>query len=172
MSDQLNDTPDGFSVLRADLDRLAEDAESLAKSFDRGSALAREEVVGAELLASREVVAQLGVAWETMAQLGDLYARQARYLVEDNVATFGKLLDGSAQGRFVEVLGEHCQRRLGHLGEGVDESIEVLSRQSEAASSALEMLWAPFVAVVRRDWQGQRSNRRRNANIGTAGGTG
>lgn len=145
------------------LERLTEDAEDLARRLDRGSSLAREEAVGAELLASRELIAQFGLAWETATELGDLYVRQVRYLVEDNVATLGKLADGSAQGRLADVVADHVERRLGHLGEGLNHGIEVLSKQSESACAALQAMWAPFFAVVRQDWNQQRQTRTRSA---------
>lgn len=145
---------------RHDFDRLSEEAEALVESLDERSHLAQEEVVGAELLASRELVAGLGLAWETATQLGDIYARQARYLVEDNVATLTSLLDGSARGRGLEVIGRHLERRMGHVAEGVDQGIDLLSRHNESAWTALQTLWAPFLAVVRQDWASQRQRDR------------
>ncbi len=158
--------PHAQSGFGQELERLTEDAEDLARSLERRTSLAREEAVGAELLASRELIAQFGLAWETAAELGDLYVRQLRYLIEDNVATLGKLVDGSAQGRLAEVVGEHCERRIGHVGEGINHGIEVMSKQSESARAALQAMWAPFFAVVRQDWSQQRRNREGGAATG------
>lgn len=147
---------DRLATLRRNLDRLTDEAESLAGSVERESRLVSEETVGAELLATRDLVANFGIAWDAAEQLGSVYARQARYLVDDHAATLKSLMEGASQ-RPLELLGAHLERRFEHLTEGMNEGLDIVSTQTGRACEALLQLWAPFVAVVRQDWSSQRS---------------
>jgi hypothetical protein len=151
---------DRLDVLRRNLDQLTEEAEALADNLERDRHLAGEEAVGAELLATRDLVANLGIALDTATGLADVYARQMRHLFEDYAATWSSLSGGQSPAQPLTVLSEHLTRRVEHVTEGVNESIELVSTQSERAWEALYRLWAPFAAVVRQDWSGpQRRGR-------------
>ena len=144
---------DRLETLQRNLDRLTREAEDLAGSLEHDRRLAGEEVVGAELLATRDLVAHLGIAWETLEGFGTLYARQARLLADDYADTWKALTREGGAGNVPEVIGAHLQRRVEHVTAGVNESIELLSSQTERACDALIRLWAPFTAVVRQDWR-------------------
>ena len=144
-----------LSAFRKDLDRLAREAEALTESLGADSRLAREEAVGAEILATRDLMTHLGIVWDTVEQLGDLAGRQARLFVEDYLTTMSILLDGTAREQGA-VLGAHVERRLTHIAQGLDQSIEVLSTQSQKACDSLFRIWSPFFSVVRQDWTRQR----------------
>lgn len=142
--------------LRRDLDRLTRDAEELAESLGDESRLAGEETLGAELLAGREVSAQAGILWETAEQLGDLYLRQARLFANDHTATLRSLLDRSRRQSVTTVIGHHLDRRLRHNLDALAQGIDIMSTQSERTCQSISNLWAPFLAVVRRDWTERR----------------
>jgi hypothetical protein len=146
-----------LSAFRKDIDRLAREVEALSGSFDAEARLAGEEVVGAELLATRDLVAHLSILWETAEQMGDLYARQFRYWVDDNAETLSALVSGAVLRDGGTVLGNHLERRITHLGEGMTQSAELLISQSAKASETLFTLWKPFLAVLRADWAGRRN---------------
>jgi len=150
---------DRLDTLRRNLDRLTEEAEELADSFERDRRLAGEEAVGAELLATRDLVAHLGIALDTATGLADVQARQLRLLLEDYAATWSSLQGNGGAPEPFSVLNDHVSRRLEHVTEGVNESIELISTQSERAWEALYRLWAPFAAVVRQDWSGPQRRR-------------
>jgi hypothetical protein len=135
-----------LSALHRDLDRLTEEAESLAGSVE-------EEVVGAEILATRDLVANVGIVWETLEQFADIHARQARYLVEDHLQTWHGLLDGSSRETPHDVVGEHVERRVRHLAEGLEQGVQVMAHQTERTFDMLTRIWSPFLAVVRQDWR-------------------
>lgn len=148
---RLADTRHGFS-------RLSHEAEELAHSLEGESRLAGEEAVGAELLATRDLVAHLGIAWDTAEQLGDIYVRQLRLLADDFRTTAAQLLPGEQRPPLRQVISAHLDRRLRHTGEGLEQGIEVCSRQSARACGSLLELWAPFLAVVRSDWTQRRDD--------------
>jgi len=143
-------------TLRRDLDRLTREAEELAKSLQGQSRLTGEEALGAELLAGRELTAQAGIIWETAEQLGDLCLRQARLFAEDHTATLRSLLDTSARHSLQSVVGRHLERRLRHNLDGLEHFIGIMSTQSQRTCRSVIHLWAPFLAVVRRDWAERR----------------
>ncbi|MDZ7669008.1 MAG: hypothetical protein U5Q16_06130 [Gammaproteobacteria bacterium] len=145
-----------LQALRRDLDRLTQEAEELAESVQGESRLAGEETLGAELLAGRELTAQAGILWETAEQLGELCLRQTRLFAEDHTATFRSLLDDSARHSLQTVIGRHLERRLRHNLTGLEQGIDILSTQSERTCQSVIHLWAPFLAVVRRDWAERR----------------
>ncbi|MFU8816651.1 MAG: hypothetical protein ACNA7W_14980 [Pseudomonadales bacterium] len=145
-----------LSAFKKDLDRLAREVDELSGSMQAETRLAGEEAMGAELLASRELVAQLGILWDTAERFGDLYARQLRYCVADHASTWSALLGGAARGDAPAIIGEHVERRVIHLAEGVQQSAQLLSGQSAKASQTLYNLWKPFLAVLRQDWAGRR----------------
>lgn len=121
----------------------------------RGERIAGEEAVGAELLATRDLIAHVGIAWDTAEQMGDLAARQARYLLDDYLtcaAAMAGRSDGDPAEQRRRAFENHIERRVGHVVEGVEQTIELLSTQSERAWDALFQLWSPFLAVVRQDW--------------------
>jgi len=145
---------DRLEILRRNLEQLTREAEELADTFEHDRHLAGEEAVGAELLATRDLVAHLGIALDTATGLADVYARQVRHLFEDCAATWSSLSGGQGSPQPLSALNDHLSRRVEHVTEGVNESIEVVSTQSERAREALHRLWAPFAAVVRQDWSG------------------
>jgi hypothetical protein len=148
--------------LHHELDRLTHEVEELAASLDGETRLARrlagEEAVGAELLATRDLVAHLGIAWDTAEQLGDIYVRQLRLLMDDYRTTAAALLSSEGLAPLPQVVNAHLDRRLRHAGEGLEQGIEVFSRQSAKACGSLLELWAPFLAVVRSDWMQRRGS--------------
>ena len=146
------------STFRQDPQDVGRQAEDLIRSFEADSRLAREEVVGAELLFGRDLVANIGILWDTAEQLGDLCARQARHLVEDHLATLTTLASSRPE-QVPAVLSRHFERRLRHVGQGWAQGAHLLAAQSEKAGETLLRFWAPFAAVVRQDWSG-RGNRR------------
>lgn len=145
-----------LQALRHNLDRLRREAEELAESLQGESRLAGEESLGAELLAGREMSAQAGILWETAEQLGDLCLRQARLFAEDHTATFRCLLDDSSRHSFQTMVGRHVERRLRHNLDGVAQGIDIMAAQSERTCQSIINLWAPFLAVVRKDWAERR----------------
>lgn len=154
---------DRLEVLRRNLEQLTREAEALAGNLERDRHLAGEEAVGAELLATRDLVAHLGIALDTATGLADVYARQLRHLFEDYATTWSSLSGGQSPAQPLSVLNDHLTRRVEHVTAGVNESIELVSAQSERAWEALYRLWAPFAAVVRQDWSGpQRRGARRH----------
>lgn len=140
--------------LRRDLDRLTREADELADTLQQESRLAREESVGAEILATRDLVAHFGILWDTVDQLGNLAGRQARHFALDYAATLSELTRPA--GGAGTAVGNHLDRRLTHIAEGFGEALEVMSRQSEKACGAAFALWSPFFSVVRQDWTGRR----------------
>lgn len=144
------------SAFHKDLDRLAREVGKVRTE----SRLAGEEAMGAELLATRDLVAHLGIAWETAEQLGDIASRQAQHFAEDHLKTLSQWLDGTAVRDPGTALGRHLERRLTHLTEGLQQSIEVASVQSEKTWQAMLTLWSPFFSVLRQDWAGQRARSR------------
>jgi hypothetical protein len=153
MSEDTQATPSAF---RKDLSRLAREVEDLSASLKAESRLAREEAIGAELLASRDLVGQLGNLLEAAEQLGDLYVQQLRYWVDDHAATLSALVAGGSADSGRCVIGQHFERRMAHVTEGLAISARVLARQSTASSHTLFHLWKPFLDVMSRDWSGQR----------------
>jgi hypothetical protein len=147
--------------MRDNLDRLTHEAEELAQSLEDESQLAGEEAVGAELLMTRDLVAHLGIAWDTAEQLGDIYVRQLRLLADDYRITAVALLPGERRAPLRQVVSAHVDRRLRHASEGLEQGIEVFSRQTARACGSLLELWAPFLAVVRSDWSQPRGGPRR-----------
>jgi hypothetical protein len=150
------DTQAHLSAFRKDLSRLARELEDLSASLKAESRLAREEAIGAELLASRDLVGQLGSVWEAAEQLGDLYVQQVRYWVEDHAATLSAAVAGGSADNARCLLGQHIERRIAHVTEGLTVSARLLAGQSATTSRTLFRLWKPFLDVMSRDWAGQR----------------
>jgi hypothetical protein len=115
-------------------------------------ALARDEIVAAELLASRETVAELGILWETVDRLGRLQTRLAGQCVADHLTTLSNIGRATSATGAVAVLADHVDRRVRHLLTGLDQTVTVLSDQSQKTADAAVQVWAPFLAVLRRDW--------------------
>lgn len=117
-------------------------------------ALAGEEVATAEFLATEGALEWLGVLLEDSQDWAALGIRQWRYLLEDHLHS----VEDGLRARSLEDLADlprmHLQRRMSHLGEGFSASQDLIRRSAARSLDPLRSVWAPFLAMVRRDHRG------------------
>lgn len=126
-------------------------SERLLDDLQQQVSLTRDEVLTAEFLATEGVLEWFGALVEDSQDWAALGVRQWRYLVEDHLQT----LEASVRARTLEDLVDlprvHLQRRMSHLGEGLDGGRRLAQRSARRALEPLSSVWSPFLQMVRRD---------------------
>ncbi len=125
--------------------------EGLLDDIQQRVTLTRDEVLTAEFLATEGMLEWFGALIEDSQDWAALGVRQWRYLVEDNLQT----LEAGVRARTLEDLAElprvHLQRRMNHLGEGLEGGRKLAERSVRRALEPLASVWSPFLQMVRRD---------------------
>ncbi len=125
--------------------------EGLLDDIQQQVTLTRDEVLTAEFLATEGMLEWFGALIEDSQDWAALGVRQWRYLVEDNLQT----LEAGVRARTLEDLAElprvHLQRRMNHLGEGLEGGRKLAERSVRRALEPLASVWSPFLQMVRRD---------------------
>ncbi|TVS16809.1 MAG: hypothetical protein EA417_09170 [Gammaproteobacteria bacterium] len=113
--------------------------------------LAGEEVATAEFLAIEGMLEWFGAVVENSQDWAALGVRQWRYLIEDHLHTF----EATVRARTLEELADlprtHLQRRMSHIGEGLDGGRSLAERSMRRALEPMQNVWTPFLEMVRRD---------------------
>lgn len=122
----------------------------LAENLNKDLRLVGEEAVGAEILLAKEMIENIGIFLVTLERLDDILLKQVRWFFEDYTSAYKCL----AQTRdFTEVVADHCQRRLAHVADGLQEASQAATQGISLFEQELFGLWKPFFAVIDRDWK-------------------
>jgi phasin protein len=151
--------------LNQDLARLEEDVRKLARDSQRitvdigqqAAQTAREEIVAAEFIATEETLENTGNVLETLATLRDIQQESLRTLIDDHRQSWQALADVRSPLDLVQLGFEHWRRRSSHIALELNQVVDLIATSSRQMTASMFQVWRPFVDLVRRDWQGQRS---------------
>jgi len=143
--------------LEEDVRKLARDSQRITVDIGKQTQTAREEIVAAEFIATKETLKNTSSALETLATLRDIQQESLRVLIDDHRQSWYALADVRSPLDLVQLGFEHWRRRSSHIALELNQVVDLLATSSRQMTTSMLQVWKPFLDLVRRDWQGQRS---------------
>ena len=143
--------------LEEDVRKLARDSQRITVDLGQQAKTAREEVVAAEFIATEGAIENTGNVLETLAALRDLQQESLRVLIDDHRQSWQALADVRSPLDLVQVGFEHWKRRASHVALELNQVVDLIASSGRQMAASMVQVWKPFVGLLRRDWEGDRS---------------
>ena len=146
-----------LAQLEEDVRKLARDSQRITVDIGKRAKAAREDVVAAEFIATEEALENTGSMLETLAALRDIQQESLRMLIDDHRQSWQALADVRSPLDLVQLGFEHWRRRSSHIALELNQVVDLIATSSRQMTASMVQVWKPFVDLVRRDWQGERT---------------
>ena len=143
--------------LEEDVRKLARDSQRISVDLGKQARTVREEVVAAEFIATEETLENTGSVLEALATLRDIQQESLRVLIDDHRQSWQALADVRSPFDLLQVGFEHWKRRASHVALELNQVVDVFTSSGRQMAASMVQVWKPFVGLVRRDWEGDRS---------------
>ncbi|NJN51042.1 MAG: hypothetical protein HC809_03945 [Gammaproteobacteria bacterium] len=153
MSVSIETVNQDLARLEADVRHLADDSRRLIKDVGKQARLVQDEAVAAQFIATEETIGNAGSILEAMASLRDIQKEQLRQFFEDQRESFNALKGIRSPIGLLEVGLDHWQRRARHVAAGLNQAVDVVSKESRHRTAAMAQMWQPFLRLVQNDWR-------------------
>lgn len=136
--------------LRQQLANLEREVQVLSSAS--GRARLRDEALAAGYVATEETIENVGTALAATERLQQIQQRYWQALFQDHRATFDAVTAMQSPLDLTRIGFEHWQRRVTHTADALGETANVLGDELRSLSNTFVDVWAPFAALIRRDW--------------------
>lgn len=116
-----------------------------------------DEIIAAEFLATEGALEWCVAVVEDAQDWAVLGLKQWRHLASDQLLTLQAVMQARSLEDVADLPRQHWQRRLTHLGEGMEAARELARRSLLRGLTPLREVWLPFAGMVCRDHRPEES---------------